>query len=32
MVDELGVWMLCHSNGGMKSCITPFTSIHNQNN
>ena len=32
MVDRLGAWKLCHSNGGMKLCITPFTSIHNQNN
>ena len=33
MADGFDAWKICQSNGGgMKSCITPFTSTHSQNN
>ena len=32
MADRFAVLKTHHSNGGMKSCITPLTSTHSQNN
>ena len=31
MADGFGACKICYSNGGMKSCRTPFTSTHSLN-